>query len=166
MSNEKSPQKASKDNNEETEGKVGLHKILSSKAEALFAKKGNLWPWKGNEDEDPDAKNRLLWPWSHIENESDHNHPKQEGQVVEINRTGNNEVTGSWSSLNANSTSSVSSSGSASSSIVQKLDLETDCLDYEILWEDLAIGEQIGQGIHILISAIKISFTTCFDHNI
>ncbi|XP_020113919.1 dual specificity protein kinase shkB-like [Ananas comosus] len=146
VSNEKSPQKASKDNNEETEGKVGLHKILSSKAEALFAKKGNLWPWKGNEDEDPDAKNRLLWPWSHIENESDHNHPKQEGQVVEINRTGNNEVTGSWSSLNANSTSSVSSSGSASSSIVQKLDLETDCLDYEILWEDLAIGEQIGQG--------------------
>ncbi|KAE8731025.1 hypothetical protein F3Y22_tig00002841pilonHSYRG00191 [Hibiscus syriacus] len=47
---------------------------------------------------------------------------------------------GSWSSVNVNSTSS------ASSSAVNRVDMDTDCLDYEILWEDLTIGEQIGQG--------------------
>ncbi|KAK6278460.1 hypothetical protein POUND7_018727 [Theobroma cacao] len=43
-------------------------------------------------------------------------------------------------------TSSVSSCGSTSSSAVNKVDMDTDCLDYEILWEDLTIGDQIGQG--------------------
>jgi serine/threonine protein kinase len=29
---------------------------------------------------------------------------------------------------------------------MNKVDMDSDCLDYEILWEDLTIGEQIGQG--------------------
>ncbi|KAL8540021.1 hypothetical protein ACS0TY_001568 [Phlomoides rotata] len=45
-----------------------------------------------------------------------------------------------------NSTSSASSFGSASSSALNKVDVDTDNLDFEILWEDLTIGEQIGQG--------------------
>ncbi|KAF9607078.1 hypothetical protein IFM89_031079 [Coptis chinensis] len=48
--------------------------------------------------------------------------------------------------FNVNNTSSVSSSESTSSSHINKVDMETDCLDYEILWEDLTIREQIGQG--------------------
>jgi hypothetical protein len=32
---------------------------------------------------------------------------------------------------------------------VNKVDPDTDCLDYEILWEDLTIGEQIGQGSYL-----------------
>ncbi|KAK6160979.1 hypothetical protein DH2020_004360 [Rehmannia glutinosa] len=73
---------------------------------------------------------------------------KSENVVNETNRTANNEgAPGSWSpSVNVNSTSSASSCGSTSSSAVNKVDMDTDCLDYEILWEDLTIGEQIGQG--------------------
>ncbi|XP_073024202.1 probable serine/threonine-protein kinase SIS8 [Primulina eburnea] len=50
------------------------------------------------------------------------------------------------SSANVNSTSSASSCGSTSSSAVNKVDMDSDSLDYEILWEDLTLGEQIGQG--------------------
>ncbi|XP_008797466.2 serine/threonine-protein kinase pakF-like [Phoenix dactylifera] len=150
---EKSPGKASKGNNEEVEGKTGIHKIISSKAETLLAKKGISWPWKGQEHDGADAKNRFVWPWVHSDQENDLTHQKTsessvkpESQVIESNRTANNEASGSWSSFNANSTSSVSSSGSASSSTVPKVDMDIDCLDYEIVWEDLIIGEQIGQG--------------------
>ncbi|CAL9096296.1 unnamed protein product [Musa textilis] len=149
---EKSPGKATKVNNDEDEGKSGIHKIIS-KTEALFANKGLLWPWKGNEQGGNDAKNRFVWPWLHGDHENDCSQPKvsesgtkTENQPTENNRTGNNEASGSWSSLNVNSTSSVSSCGSTGSSAVHKVDVDTDCLDYEILWEDLTIGEQIGQG--------------------
>lgn len=64
-----------------------------------------------------------------------------------MNRTTNNEASGSWSSsMNVNSTGSASSCGSTNSSAVNKVDMDTGCFDYEILWEDLTIGEQIGQG--------------------
>ncbi|CAA7400099.1 unnamed protein product [Spirodela intermedia] len=149
----KSPRKATKFNGEETEGKMGIHKIISAKAEAWMAKKSIVWPWKGHEHDGDETKNRFVWPWLHQDQENDSCLPKTvetslklENQATETTRVGNNEATGSWSSFNANSTSSVSSSGSTSSSAVQKLDLEADCLDYEILWEDLVIGEQIGQG--------------------
>ncbi|XP_026665790.1 probable serine/threonine-protein kinase SIS8 isoform X2 [Phoenix dactylifera] len=150
---EKSPGKVTKGNNEEVEGKTGFHKIISSKAEALLAKKGISWPWKGYEYDGADVKNRFVWPWVHGDQETSLTHQrafessvKPESQVIESNRTGNNEVSGSGSSFNVNSTSSVSSSGSTNSSAIHKADMDTDCLDYEILWEDLTIGEQIGQG--------------------
>ncbi|RWW22446.1 hypothetical protein GW17_00013351 [Ensete ventricosum] len=149
---EKSPGKPTRVNNDEDEGKSGIYKIIS-KTEALFANKGILWPWKGHEQGGNDAKNRFVWPWLHGDHENDYSHPKvsesgtkTENHPTENNRTGNNEASGSWSSLNVNSTSSVSSCGSTGSSAVHKVDVDTDCLDYEILWEDLTIGEQIGQG--------------------
>ncbi|RWW15273.1 hypothetical protein GW17_00020899 [Ensete ventricosum] len=148
---EKSPGKTTKVNNDEDEGKTGIHKIIS-KTEALFAKKGISWPWKGHEQDGSDAKNLFAWPWLHGNQENDYNLQKAsesgtrtESQLTEINLTGNNEASGSCSSHNA-SLSSVSSFGSTGSSTVQKVDIDTDCLDYEILWEDLKIGEHIGQG--------------------
>ncbi|OAY69127.1 Serine/threonine-protein kinase EDR1 [Ananas comosus] len=149
---EKSPKKEPKSNNE-ADGKAGIHKIISSKAEALFAKKGILWPWKANENDKNDGKTRSSWPWLHGEQENDQNNKKAsessekaKNQMGESNRTFNNEASGSWSSFNVNSLSSASSGGSTSSSAIHRVDSETDCLDYEILWEDLIIGEQIGQG--------------------
>ncbi|KAL2479232.1 protein kinase family protein [Forsythia ovata] len=72
---------------------------------------------------------------------------KSENQVSKTNWTANSEASGSWSSpFNVNSTSTASSGGSTSSTAVNKTDMVSDCLDYEILWEDLTIGEQIGQG--------------------
>ncbi|RWW63733.1 hypothetical protein BHE74_00029078 [Ensete ventricosum] len=147
---EKSPGKTTKVNYDEDEGKTGIHKIIS-KTEALFAKKGISWPWKGHEQDGSDAKNLFAWPWLHGNQENDYNLQKAsesgtrtESQLTEINLTGNNEASGSCSSHNA-SLSSVSSFGSTGSSTVQKVDIDTDCLDYEILWEDLKIGEHIGQ---------------------
>ncbi|XP_057957359.1 mitogen-activated protein kinase kinase kinase 1-like isoform X2 [Malania oleifera] len=140
---------------DESEGKPGIHKIISSKAEAWIGKKGLSWPWKGNEREALDARTtRFVWPWLNNDQENDVVQQKNpnycarpESQGSESNRPANNEASGSWSSsVNVNSTSSASSCGSTSSSAVNKVDMETDCLDCEILWEDLKIGEQIGQG--------------------
>lgn len=30
-----------------------------------------------------------------------------------------------------------------------KVEVDIDCLDYEVLWEDMIIGEQIGQVNHL-----------------
>uniref|UniRef100_A0A0E0FD95 Protein kinase domain-containing protein n=1 Tax=Oryza meridionalis TaxID=40149 RepID=A0A0E0FD95_9ORYZ len=150
---ESSPGKTAKINSDESEGKVGLHRILSSKAEALLNKKGISWPWKGRDNDGPDVKNQATWPWLHGEQDGSQNHQKisdsaitQDGQGAEYNQPNKNEASGSWSSFNNNSTSSASSTGSTNSSALYKVDHEADCLDYEILWEDLVIGEQIGQG--------------------
>ncbi|KAK9136677.1 hypothetical protein Sjap_007271 [Stephania japonica] len=157
---EKSPGKRSADSGDDGEVKSGIHKIITSKAEAWINKKGLSWPWKGNERDGSEPRTfqeargtRFIWPWLNNDQEnvfanqrtSDFS-GKIDNQMSEGNRPGNNEATGSWSSFNVNSTSSVSSSGSTSSSAVHKVDIETDSLDYEILWEDLTIGEQIGQG--------------------
>ncbi|KAK9161751.1 hypothetical protein Syun_008092 [Stephania yunnanensis] len=157
---EKSPGKPSADSGDDGEGKSGIHKIITSKAEAWINKKGLSWPWKSNERDVSEPRTiqeargtRFVWPWLNNDQEnvfasqrtSDFG-GKIDIQLNEGNRPGNNEATGSWSSFNVNSTSSVSSSGSTSSSAVQKVDIETDSLDYEILWEDLTIGEQVGQG--------------------
>ncbi|XP_037446125.1 uncharacterized protein LOC119315711 isoform X1 [Triticum dicoccoides] len=57
------------------------------------------------------------------------------------------EVSGSWWDFNKNSVSSISSTtGTTDSSGIEGVDYEADCLDYDILWEDLVIGEQVGQG--------------------
>lgn len=150
---EKSPGKPSRDSGDESEGKPPMHKVISSKAEAWIGKKGITWPWKGNEREGSEVKTpRFLWPWLQNDQENDPVPQKNncglkpDNHATESNRHATNEASGSWtSSFNVNSTSSASSCGSTSST-VNKVDVDTDCLDYEILWEDLIIGEQIGQG--------------------
>ena len=156
---EKSLGKTLRDSGDESEGKP-IHKIITSRAEAWIQKKTMSWPWKANDREGSEARNVHVagtWPLNDQENESANQKVlssglKQEGQGGESSRPSNNEASGSWSSsFNVNSTSSASSSGSAGSSAVNnKVDVDTDCLDYEILWEDLTIGEQIGQGSHAL----------------
>jgi hypothetical protein len=148
---ENSPGKSTNPSSDELEGKVGLHKFLSSKAEALLNKKGISWPWKVRENEGPDERNHVIL--LHGDQENVMNHQKvsdssiaPDSQGAEHNLPSKNEASGSWSSYNNNSTSSASSTGSTNSSALYKVDHEADCLDYEILWEDLVIGEQIGQG--------------------
>ena len=153
---EKSPGIKLRDSGDENEGKPAFHKVFTSKAEAWIGKKVMSWPWRGYEREGLEGKtNRFAWPWVQNDQENDlvqQKNPnfsaKSENHVAESNRHGNNDASGSWSSFNVNSTSSVSSCESTSSSAVNKVDMETDCLDYEILWEDLTIGDQIGQGNH------------------
>ncbi|KAL0433922.1 UNVERIFIED_CONTAM: putative serine/threonine-protein kinase SIS8 [Sesamum latifolium] len=152
---ENSPGKPSRDSGDESEGKPGFSRILSSKAEAWIGKRNLTWPWKGNERDGTEPKSsRFGWPWLQNDQENELGQQssasatvRSENQITETNRTANNEASGSWSSsMNVNSTSSASSCGSTSSSAINKVDMDSDCLDYEILWEDLTIGEQIGQG--------------------
>lgn len=152
---ELSPGNNSRGSGDESEGKSGISKIITAKAGALIGKTGLPWPWKGNDREGSESKAaRFVWPWLHNDLENDLDQQKTSAVPAKLdnqesNRMANNEASGSWSSsFNINSTSSASSCGSTSSSAVNKVDMDTDCLDYEILWEDLTIGEQVGQGIH------------------
>ncbi|KAG6531822.1 hypothetical protein ZIOFF_005648 [Zingiber officinale] len=149
---EKSPGKEVKSNQDEDQGKPSIFKLIS-KTESFLANKGISWPWKGHEHDGNDAKKQFVWPWLHSDQENDdHNLEasesgrKPDNQVTENNHTCN--ISGT-SSHNANSTSSISSNCSTSSSTVQRMDMDSDCLDYEILWEDLTIGEQIGQAFFV-----------------
>jgi len=154
---EKSQGKSSRESGDESEGK-SIHKSIPAKAEAWIQRKTLSWPWRTKDREGSDgsegSKVRATGPWRQNDRESESVNQKilssglkQESQGGESNRPNNNEVSGSWSSFNVNSTSSASSCGSAGSCAVNnKVDVDTDCLDYEILWEDLTIGEQIGQG--------------------
>ncbi|CAN8255618.1 unnamed protein product [Cochlearia groenlandica] len=154
-SDAKSSSRLSRDSNDENCGNSVFPTTLSSKAEDWMVKKGLSWPWKGNEQEGLDGKRaHSVWPWVHNDKEKEQAHQsnsfhglKSESQASESNKVANHEAMGSWSSsVNVNSTSSVSSCGSTCSSVMNTVDTDSDCLDYEILWEDLTIAEQIGQG--------------------
>ncbi|ESQ32345.1 hypothetical protein EUTSA_v10003711mg [Eutrema salsugineum] len=148
-SDEKSS-KPSRDSSDENDGNSVFPKKLATKAEEWLVKKGLSWPWKGNEQEGLEGRRaHSVWPWVQNEQQKDQSHQSNSFHSVksESNKAANNEAMGSWSSsVNVNSTSSASSCGSTSSSVMNKVDMDSDCLDYEILWEDLTIGEQIGQG--------------------
>ncbi|EMS67697.1 Serine/threonine-protein kinase CTR1 [Triticum urartu] len=136
------------------EGKVGFHKIFNAKAEALLAKKG-ICPWKGHEVDEGSGKNNMNSIQLHDKQENDQNHQRvavlepfiiPDCQNSEYTLASKYEVSGSWWDFNINSMSSMSSTGSTNSSSIETVDYEADCSDYEILWEDLVIGEQVGQG--------------------
>ncbi|XP_047071882.1 dual specificity protein kinase splA-like isoform X1 [Lolium rigidum] len=152
VAEEKSPGKSSKTSDDSGEGKVGFHKMFSSKAEGLLSKKGMSWPWKGRETDGGSGKNNMTSAPLHDKQENDRIHQRvpepitvPECQDTEYAQTSKYEVSGSWWTFNNNSTSSMSST-SSNGSPIERLDYEADCLDYEILWEDLVIGQQIGQG--------------------
>ncbi|XP_027352952.1 dual specificity protein kinase shkB-like isoform X2 [Abrus precatorius] len=151
---EKSQGRTMRDSGDRSEGKP-IHKMITSRAETWIQKKALSWPWRANDREGSDARNvHVAWPWlpGDQENESINQKNissglKPDSQTGKTNQPVNNEALGSWSSFNVNSTSSNSSCGSGSSSAANnKVDVDSDCLDYEILWEDLTIGEPIGQG--------------------
>ncbi|XP_047085153.1 uncharacterized protein LOC124696469 [Lolium rigidum] len=139
VAEEKSSGKSSKTSDDSREGKVGFHKMFTSKAEGLPAKKGIPWPWKGREN---DGGSDVTSTPLHDKQENDGSHqrvlepitiPKR--QDSEYAQTTKYEVSGSWWIFNNNSTSSMSST-SSNGSPIERLDYEADCLDYEILWED------------------------------
>ncbi|RAL47427.1 unnamed protein product [Cuscuta campestris] len=156
VAKEDSVRKYSRDSGDENEDKPGISKMITSKAEAWIQKRTLSWPWKGSEQEGFETRNtRFGWPWLHNDQDNEDSQYKrnsgmeikEESHVCETNHTTTNEASGSWSSsFNVNSTSSASSAGSTSSTALNKVDMDADCLDYEILWEDLTIGEHIGQG--------------------
>ncbi|CAM0876337.1 unnamed protein product [Alopecurus aequalis] len=136
------------------EGKTGLRKF-SSKAEALLAKKRILWPRKGRENDGGSINNNMTSTHLHDKQENDQCQQKLpvpepitilDCQDTEYTQASKYEVSGAWWTFDSNSTSSTSST-STNGSPIERVDYETVCLNYEILWEDLVIGEQVGQGI-------------------
>ncbi|KAG8499552.1 hypothetical protein CXB51_006151 [Gossypium anomalum] len=135
---------------DENEGKPAIQKFTT-----FIAKTGISLPWKGNSQEESEAKTtHSIRPCEGNDQQNEtfllkgpYLGKKLEDHINEYDSPINNEASGfSSSSANVNSTSSTSSSGSTGGSPVNRVDMDTDCVDYEILWEELTIGEQIGQG--------------------
>ncbi|TYG78609.1 hypothetical protein ES288_D02G073700v1 [Gossypium darwinii] len=135
---------------DENEGKPGIQKFTT-----FIALTGISLPWKGNSQEESEAKTtHSIRPCEGNDQENEtfllkgpYLGTKPEDHINEHDRPINNDALGSSSSsANVNSTSSTSSSGSTGGSPVNRVHMDTDCVDYEILWEELTIGEQIGQG--------------------
>ncbi|MCL7034210.1 hypothetical protein MKW94_003863, partial [Papaver nudicaule] len=117
----------------EGECEIGIRKNITSRAEAWISKKRMSLQWLNHELESN----------FHLQNSFDGN-DKSGIQVVGNDRFGNEGSTSSFSSSNANNKNTSVSSISTSSSFRQTFDTEIDSTQYDIIWEDLAIGAQIG----------------------
>ncbi|OIT06737.1 serinethreonine-protein kinase edr1 [Nicotiana attenuata] len=127
----KEEQSLGKPSGDESEGKKGIYRTITSKAEAWMAKKSLPWPWKGNERKASEARTTPSGrPWLNNDQDNEFNHSNSYNALKPDNQF----------------ISSTSSCGSTSSNAVNKTDTDTDCPDYEILSEDLTIGEHIGEG--------------------
>ncbi|XP_020888622.1 raf homolog serine/threonine-protein kinase [Arabidopsis lyrata subsp. lyrata] len=129
--------------------------LFTSKAEEWMVKKGLSLPWKGTEQEGSRVKpSHSVWPCVQNEKKKDKSHQinpssgvKSKSHASESNKPTNNKASSSRSAyIYVNSTSSPSSRKTISYSVMSKVDTYSNCLEYEILWDDLTIGEQIGQG--------------------
>ncbi|KAI3868561.1 hypothetical protein MKW92_021088, partial [Papaver armeniacum] len=105
------------------DGKIGIHRKITSKAEAWIGKKGISWPWRGSEHDGSVARTTCdVTVLNDDQQKSSDTIVKPEIQVVGSNQF-ENEAPGSWSSsLNATSLSSLSTSGSNSSSGIREVD--------------------------------------------
>ncbi|KAL8552953.1 hypothetical protein ACS0TY_001572 [Phlomoides rotata] len=90
------------DSGDEGEGRPGISRILSTKAEAWITKKGLTWPWKGNEQDGTEPKSpRFGWPWSQNDELGEQKSAaatlRSENRIFENSNTAHNGP-GSWSS--------------------------------------------------------------------
>nr|VDC92772.1 unnamed protein product [Brassica oleracea] len=73
-------------------------------------------------------------------------HKNFESDSSDSNKSTSNKGSSLWSSPNSTNRSSSRSCKSINNSVMNKVDTNSDCLEYEILWDDLTVGEEIGQG--------------------
>lgn len=132
--------------------KVGGLTFLSSKAETWMAKKGISWPW-GGPDREMGEPSRMGPKGDYTQGSYHGGNHCQGGEDTleiateqEVCASEAVDVAGSWNEPNVNTNSSNSSTASANSSYLQKIETELDLSHCEVKWEDLTIGEQIGQG--------------------
>jgi hypothetical protein len=118
---------------DENEGrKVGGLKAFSS----WISKKRKPWLQASSEDHE----------W--IGTENDNSIAEEEHQdMTNILEQSEIDAPGSWNWAHVCTSNSNSSASSVNSSSLQKNESELDSLDCEISWEDLILGEQIGQGL-------------------
>ncbi|KAI3965794.1 hypothetical protein MKX01_010751 [Papaver californicum] len=138
----------------EGEGKTGIHQIHTPTAEACTSKKNMPCPWKGSEHNGLVARTTHdIFAWMRSKQEDDDfdrpkssdSYGKSDVQVLGSNQFGN-EANDFYSSSDKSGVTSVSSNGSTSNNPLSDFDTGTDLSDYDILWEELTVGEQIGRG--------------------
>ncbi|XP_057850124.1 uncharacterized protein LOC131060764 isoform X1 [Cryptomeria japonica] len=147
----------------EGEKKKGICNTLGSKAETWMAKKGKLWKW-GGECHVEEIKNHFVTPWMNIDKENDsENHKKKntsyrrESYSNDVNKSRFNDCSILWLSNNAASVSHNGRISSINCRNTKSLEIGLGTLDCEILWEDLTIGEYLGQGnVKLLISISRL----------
>eukprot|EP01018_Ginkgo_biloba_P004267 Gb_23973 [translate_table: standard] len=131
----------------ESDGKSsGIGKNIGARAESWIAKKRMNWPWTGHDDDSRKHRPRITWPWLGSEqDEKEHEQPKED-RLHDKNCTGSLaqrdavvvEAPGSWNSNNSDSSTCSHARGEL------ELDSVADC---EIVWEDLILGEPIGEAL-------------------
>ncbi|RZC56195.1 hypothetical protein C5167_015045 [Papaver somniferum] len=131
------------------DGGIGKYKRITSKVEAWINQKGISWPWKGSEqdvsvvrtghDDVPFLNDDAEMYFGRQKNSYNNGRPVGTTQLE-------CEAPGCLPCSDVMRTSSASTSVSKRSSVICKVDRETCSLDNDILWEDLIIGEKIGQG--------------------
>lgn len=139
---------------DETEGKRGGgFKAFGLKAEAWMVKKGVPWLRNPLDQEVREQQSEKLSLKTsdndHDNSEHSEHHEDRRNKLEQMERDqalGVNDAPGSWNMTHVCSTSSNISTDSTSSSLLQSHEVESDASDCEIAWEDLTLGEQIGQG--------------------
>uniref|UniRef100_A0A453LVA8 Uncharacterized protein n=1 Tax=Aegilops tauschii subsp. strangulata TaxID=200361 RepID=A0A453LVA8_AEGTS len=126
---------------------------------------GDILAWKGRENDGGSGRSNITSTHLHDKQENDQSHqrvPVLEPIIIPDCQDSEYAQSGFWWTFN--NTSSMSST-STSGSPIERVDYEVDCLHYEILWEDLVIGEQVGQGSYSPF-AITPSIWTCTQPHI
>lgn len=177
---ERVPREFSRESGSEGVGKIEIHKIIASRAESWIKKKRTVWSWKGSEL-DVERTSHGLFYWMNCKQEDEFDHQKifagsskPEFKVMESNRSGDEASASRFSTINASSTSSGRCTGSTSTSSCppHKFDIGVDPVHYDILWEDLKLGEQIGTGSCGIVyhgfwcgSDVAVKVFSKFDHS-
>ncbi|XP_076956581.1 uncharacterized protein LOC143631840 [Bidens hawaiensis] len=117
-----------------------MQRNAKDKLEEWMGKKRCVWPWKANERGESLVDKLCNFGWQRL-------HVNQEEACL----NGNikiNAASGVWTStLCVNSTSSLSNDDTSNSTSTDQAIVKVQMnSDYEILWEDLIIRQQIGQG--------------------
>lgn len=147
---------AENDDGSDSKKAGGGLKALGLKAEAWIAKKGVPWLRNSGDQESGESRGKG-WPWRNSDQDSNENSehneerlsrvdPPEVDATVDLDKLNVNDAPSSWKWAHISSTSSNSSSGSTNSSLIQRTDTEFDSFDCEIVWEEMTLGEQIGQG--------------------
>ncbi|RZC91784.1 hypothetical protein C5167_027837 [Papaver somniferum] len=154
------------------DGVIGTYKKITSKAEAWISKKGISWPWMGSEQDALVARTTHdVIPFANHDGEIYFDQQKNSdfNERLGFQVVGNNqlecEAPGSLPPSIVKRTSSVSTSGNKRSSGIRKVDRETCSLDYDILWEDLTIGEKIGQVCIVVYGVARYGFFSPEKYN-
>ncbi|CAN6818307.1 unnamed protein product [Brassica oleracea] len=121
------------------------HRDDASSSGASIQRRGFIYSPFGVFTCDERRPTHSVWPWVHNDREK-YSDVNFESDSSESNKSIISKGCSFWTSGNSNNRRSSSSCTSTNNSVMNKVDTYSDCLEYEILWDDLTVGEEIGKG--------------------